>query len=166
LISIKNCRTIQFLCRPFDFDTYDDTARKLLNIIPEEINRDNNRLSPKVVLDQLIKLFDKYVSKYDKKDKFSFIGYNCNKFDMPFLRKFFEKNNHKYFGSYFWFPSVDVMLMASEKLEEKRSEIESFKLSSIAKYLGIEVKEDELHDAMYDIYLTRNIYYKLKRNEF
>jgi DNA polymerase-3 subunit epsilon len=41
----------------------------------------------------------------------------------------------------------------------------SFKLSRVAKTLGIEVDEDRLHDADYDVYLTREIYKTVSRIE-
>lgn len=34
----------------------------------------------------------------------------------------------------------------------------NFKLSTVAATLGIKVEEDKLHDAMYDIYLTKAIF--------
>ena len=36
--------------------------------------------------------------------------------------------------------------------------MENFKLSTVAKTLGIEVKDDSLHNAMYDIELTHEIF--------
>ena len=50
------------------------------------------------------------------------------------------------------------MVLASNKLVERRAEMENFKLSTVAKFLGIQVSEDNLHDAFYDIYLTKAIF--------
>lgn len=36
--------------------------------------------------------------------------------------------------------------------------MENFKLATVAKFMGINVDEEALHDAFYDIYLTREIY--------
>lgn len=36
--------------------------------------------------------------------------------------------------------------------------MENFKLSTVAKTLGVEVKDDSLHNAMYDIDLTKAIF--------
>lgn len=100
----------------------------------------------------------KYVDKYKKTDKFFLVGYNNASFDNQFLRGFFLQNNDQYFGSWFWSNSIDVMVLASNKLVERRAEMENFKLSTVAKFLGIQVSEDNLHDAFYDIYLTKAIF--------
>lgn len=100
----------------------------------------------------------KYVDKFNKKDKFFLVGYNNASFDNQFLRGFFLQNGDNYFGSWFWSNSIDVMVLASNKLVERRAEMENFKLSTVAKFLGIQVSEDNLHDAFYDIYLTKAIF--------
>lgn len=110
-----------------------------------------------------IKILSKYVSKFDKSDKFFLIGYNNNAFDNQFLREFFLRNGDKYFGSWFWSNTIDVMVMASVKLVGVRHQMKDFKLKTVAATLGIEVEEDRLHEAGYDIYLTRQIFLKSLR---
>lgn len=111
-----------------------------------------------VIYDQFVKMLSKYVDKYDTKDKFFLVGYNNAAFDNQFLRGFFLQNGDKYFGSWFWVNSIDVMVMATVALAARRAAMENFKLSTVAAAMGIEVKTDKLHNAMYDIYLTRGIY--------
>lgn len=103
-------------------------------------------------------MLDKYVSKYDKKDKFFLAGYNNASFDNQFLRAWFLQNNDKYFGSYFWSNSIDIMVMATPYLASKRAEMENFKQGTVAKTLGIQVDDSKLHDALYDIEICRAIY--------
>lgn len=103
-------------------------------------------------------MLDKYVSKYDKKDKFFLVGYNNASFDNQFLRAWFVQNGDKYFGSYFWSNSIDVMVLASSCLASKRAEMESFKQGVVAKALGIPVDDSRLHDALYDIEVCKAIY--------
>ena len=99
-----------------------------------------------------------FVNRYKPKDKFSFIGYNAS-FDMNFMRQWFKKLGDKYFGSWFWFPYIDVMTMAADYLVDHRAELDDFKLGTVAAYLGIEWDKDtDLHDALTDIVLTRGIY--------
>jgi len=66
------------------------------------------------------------VDKFDKKDKLHLAGYNIGGFDIPFLRTFFLQNNDKYFGSWFWSDSLDVMVLASLYLKNKRSGMLNF----------------------------------------
>ena len=110
---------------------------------------------------ELVKLLGKYVDKFNKKDKFFLVGYNNASFDNQFLRGFFLQNGDKYFGSWFWANSIDVMVLATLHLADRRQEMENFKLATVAKFMGIEVNENKLHDAGYDIYLTKEIYYRV-----
>lgn len=111
-----------------------------------------------VVYGQFITLLGKYVDKYNKTDKFFLAGYNNASFDNQFLRAWFLQNGDKYFGSWFWSNSIDVMVLATPYLAAKRAQMENFKQSTVATALGIQVDETKLHDALYDIQLCRSIY--------
>ena len=107
---------------------------------------------------KLINMLEKYVDKYNKKDKYFLVGFNNASFDNQFLRGFFLQNGDQYFGSWFWSNSFDVMVLATPYLAANRAEMENFKLATVTKALGIEVSEDNLHDASYDIALTKGIF--------
>lgn len=113
------------------------------------------------VYEQLVAMLLRYVDRYDKTDKFFLVGYNNASFDNDFLRGFFLQNGDNYFGSYFWGNSLDVMVLATTATLGIRHTMPNFKLSTVATTLGIAVEEDKLHDATYDIYLTRAIYDKV-----
>lgn len=118
---------------------------------------------PQVVYKSLVEMLGRHVNKFDKADKFQFVGYNAHSFDMPFMRKFWEKNNDRYFGSWFWYPCLDVMLLWAQILQPIRPELTNFKLMTIAAHAGIEVDESRLHDSQYDIELTRNLWLSAKQ---
>lgn len=107
---------------------------------------------------KIINMLEKYVDRYNKKDKYFLVGFNNASFDNQFLRGFFLQNGDQYFGSWFWSNSFDVMVLATPYLAANRAEMENFKLATVAKALGIEVSEDNLHDASYDIALTKGIF--------
>lgn len=107
---------------------------------------------------QFVAMLGKYVDKFNKKDKFFLVGYNNAAFDNQFLRGFFLQNGDNYFGSWFWANTIDVMVLATAYLAERRPEMENFKLSTVAKFLGVAVSDDSLHNAFYDIELTKAIY--------
>lgn len=111
---------------------------------------------------ELTGILNKYVDKFNKKDKFFKVGYNIAPFDDQFLRAWFVQNGDNYFGSYFWGDAIDLRCIAVNKLKGVRAEMENFKLVTVAKQLGIEVDEEKLHDAMYDIIISREIYQKLQ----
>ena len=110
------------------------------------------------VHNELVAMLGKYVDKFNKKDKFFLVGYNNASFDNQFLRGFFLQNGDNYFGSWLWSNSIDVMVLASQHLATCRHDMENFKLATVAKFMGINVNDEALHDAYYDIYLTREIY--------
>jgi len=109
---------------------------------------------------QIVKMLREYVDPGDKRDKFTMFAYNAD-FDYGFLRTWWEKNNSPFFGSYVWYPPVDVMTKAAEVLQPERHLLKNMKLKTVAKYLGINVDESKLHDAFYDIELTRDVYHRL-----
>lgn len=110
------------------------------------------------VYQDITKMLARYVDKYDKNDKFFLVGYNNASFDNQFFRAFFVQNEDNYFGSWFWSSSIDVMVLASYYLMDQRPKMIDFKLETVAKTLGIELNPERLHDAQYDIHLTREIF--------
>ena len=107
---------------------------------------------------KFIKIVSNHCDKYNKVDKMYLCGYNNAAFDNQFLREFFLRQGDKYFGSWFWSNSLDVMVFASMLLSRKRASMENFKLKTVAKACGIEVDEEQLHDALYDVKLTKQIF--------
>lgn len=151
----KEEETFNFHIKPFDSDQVDPKALAVNNLTLEQINEFE---SPRTVHHKLCSLLRKYVDPYDKTDKYHFVGYNSHAFDMPFMREFWTKCRDKFFGSYFWYPSIDVMLIAAHYLKLKRPYMKDFKLMTVAERLGIQVDKTKLHDALYDIELTRDVY--------
>jgi len=146
-----------FNVRPFEGALIDTKALEIAKVTKEQIMAypDMN-----TVYKQLIELLSTYVDRFNRKDKFFLVGYNNRSFDDPFFRKFFQRNKDKYFGSWFWSVSLDVMPLAGLILKPEIKNMENFKLVTVAKKLGINVDESKLHDARYDIYLTKKIYDK------
>jgi len=108
---------------------------------------------------KFIKLLDSTVNKYDKKDKLFLAAFNAT-FDDGFLRRLFEKCGNKFYGSYFWWPPLDVAILAAEYLKETRHTMPDFKLSTVyATIFGTPFID--AHDALADIKATREIYLKV-----
>ena len=121
-----------------------------------------NELSYREGYDKFVALVSKHVDRYDKSDKMFLAGYNNASFDNDFLRQFFADNGDKYFGSYFWADPIDVRVLAAYELMSERKNMVDFKLMTVAKHLGIAIDESKLHDAVYDIKITREILQKIK----
>lgn len=113
------------------------------------------------VKEEFSAMLSKYVDKYDKTDKFFLCGYNNAPFDNQFLRAWFVQCGDNYFGSWFWPNAIDVMVLAAQALMEQRPMMQNFKLATVAKQVGVELDESKCHDALYDIYLTYEVYKRL-----
>lgn len=147
-----------FKVRPKEGAIYDPAALEVGKVTKEQLEA---YPSMREVFQKLLAMLDKYVSKYDKTDKFFLVGYNISHFDNQFLRQFFIDSDNKYFGSYFWPNSLDCMVLATPYLMEKRKEMVNFKQATVAQALGIAIEADKLHDAAYDIVLCHAIYDKV-----
>ncbi|MBE0501118.1 MAG: 3'-5' exonuclease [Desulfuromonadales bacterium] len=165
--------SFDYYLRPYPTDQIEEAALAVTGIDRRQFlpASDPNALKlpgqlfedPQVIYQRLVELLGKHVNKFDKADKFQFIGYNAHSFDMPFMRKFWEKNGDRYFGSWFWYPCLDVMLLWAQILQPVREELSNFKLMTIAAYAGIEVDQSRLHDSQYDIELTRTLWLSAKQ---
>lgn len=105
------------------------------------------------------KMLAKYVDRFDPSDKFTLIGYN-SRFDDDFMRAWFKRCNDKFYGSYFFWPALDVANMVAVKYRKVRGQFPDFKLMTVAKHLKIEVDESRAHDAVYDTAITKSLYNK------
>ena len=143
----------------FPNDEIDDEALNVTGMTREEIL---SKQSPLTFYASLKSTLLSHVNKFDKTDKFHFIGYNA-KFDEGFLRSWFKKCGDRFFGSYFHFPIIDVAQIASMKILTNSLERpkENFRLGTVCRHFGIDFDEDEAHDAMFDIRKTRELFYKL-----
>ena len=106
---------------------------------------------------ELKKILAKYVNPFDKTDKFFFVGFKNASFDDDFMKKLFDLNDTG-FWLYFWPSSIDVSVLAAQYLINIRHTMPSFKLHRVAKTLGIPVEDEKLHDAFYDVELTKAVY--------
>ena len=115
----------------------------------------------KDIYNKLIEVLSRHVDKFNKNDKMFLAGYNNSSFDNNFLRGFFLQNGDKYFGSWFWSNSIDVMVLATPYLSHLRETMPDFKQSTVAKFLDIDVNDSLLHDANYDLVLCKEMYKKV-----
>lgn len=154
---------------PFQGQELDPEALAVTGITVEEIA---GYRDPYSVLNEIKRMLDKYVSFWDKTDKFHVVGYN-SRFDEDFFRQFFRncsetQKDYQYgngYGSYFWTPSIDVMQIAAHKLMEKRGELllPNFKLKTVCE--AFEIGEADWHDALEDIKATIKLYKYLEKND-
>ncbi|MDL2222312.1 3'-5' exonuclease [Parabacteroides sp. OttesenSCG-928-N08] len=158
VIDGKSRESFNYRIQPHPKSIIDDAALRVAHVTREQIQ---GYPPMQQVYREFTDMLGKYVDKFDKKDKFFLVGYNNSSFDNNFLKAFFVQNGDDFFYSWFWVNSIDVMVLASHHLMQKRHLMPDFKLETVANTLGIQTKRERLHDAEYDIYLTKEIYYRL-----
>ena len=151
----KTVETFDFKVQPNPKAIIEDAA-----LAVGEVTREQIMAYPPMgqVYTQLVGMLGKYVDKFNKADKFHLVGYNNRGFDDNFFRGFFLQNGDKYFGSWFWADSIDVLVLASTFLADRRAELRDFKLATVADFLGIDTTAGKLHDASFDIFVTKAVF--------
>lgn len=157
IVAGRDEEPFNFRVAPFPKDDIDDEALKKNGVSRSRMRRYRK---PSRVYHELSELLGRYVDKYDPRDKVFFVGYNA-KFDMDFLRRFWVKNEDKYFSSWFWHPPLDLMALAAFLLSPRRALLADFKLATVAEHLGVPLENP--HEAGSDIAATRSLYEQLIR---
>lgn len=153
-------------CKPHQRDIVEDEALKVHGMSYKQIM---SFADPTVTYFQLLRIFDRYIDKYDPKDKFINGGKNIQ-FDKNMLHNFFMKNGtpapkagcqgDPYLFSYLSPSDLDAQHLACQ-LEMYRNEkiFPDHKLQTMCDILGVELTG--AHDAMADIHATREVTLKM-----
>lgn len=145
-----------FHCQPVNWENIEPVSFEKTQMSIEKLKE---LPMPQELYTKFVELLNKYVDRYNKEDKFFLAGHNVQ-FDLEFLRNFFIKMGDNYFGSYFFYKTIDLMYFATILHTAGLINLSSWKLGDIANYLCIETSEN-LHNAEYDIDLTRKCFCKL-----
>lgn len=150
--------------QPFENDVIEDGALEVNHITRAELFT-ADRFIPKHAKKLMDEYLGKHVDKFDTKDKFMFVGFRAG-FDSDFTRAFFSKNGDNYYGSWFWVPPLDVMVLAAYLMQRVRHKLPNFKLRTVYEYLHPEKEgiwtEENWHDSMFDIERTIDIEKRLR----
>lgn len=156
IINGKEQERFNLYSRPTNFDNISQEALEKNNMTIEKLKQ---LPEPNETFNKFKSVLAKYVNQYDINDKFYLAGQNV-KFDLDFLKKFFLKNNDNFFGSWFYYYTIDLMSLAIILHTAGLITFKNFKLETIAKELDIECDKN-LHDASVDIDLARKCFCRL-----
>jgi len=155
----KLTEEFDFRMRPFPEDVIDREAMKVHGVTEDEVKQ---WLPPAKAHEGFIELLSRYVDRYEKTDKLHWVGYNAY-FDVDVTREWFKKNNDRYFGSWFFHPPLDVMLLAAYALRAERPRIPNFSLTTVAEHIGVTVDKEKAHGALYDAKLAKDVFVQVER---
>lgn len=145
-----------FNCQPDDYDVIDPEALEVNGLTVEKLKTFD---PPEVVYKRLLEIFEKYIDKYDKTDKFYPAGQNVV-FDIEFLSEFFKRRGDDFFGSWQNWRCIDSRFVANFFAYAGIIDVESVKLAALCDYFGIKLKA---HDAMSDVRASRKIIYEMEK---
>lgn len=142
---------------PGDVELHESAIEKS-GVSAEYISKQDNH---KEVFEEFVELLDDYIDRFDKNDKFLFYAYN-SKFDESFIRRWFERNNHKYYGSYFYSNSIDIMSLVGHVLASLRMKVPKFNLETICSVFNVNLSDS--HRAHADIGATYKLVKVLEKD--
>ncbi len=137
--------------------SYDNISQEALNVNKRTIEEIKTYQSSYDGYKQIINIFNKYIDKYNKNDRFSPAGYNIG-FDREFLQQFFLKHNNKYCWSYVDYHLLDPMPVLMMLTLKGSLKMYNHKLITACENFGITINA---HDALSDIRATRELTYKI-----
>jgi len=137
--------------------SYDNVSQKALDINRSTIDKIKTYQSSYDGYKQIINVFNKYIDKYDKNDRFSPAGYNVG-FDREFLQQFFLKHNNKFCWGYVDYNAIDPMPILRMLTLKGSLKMSNHKLITACENFKIPINT---HDALSDIRATRELAYKL-----
>lgn len=149
-----------FQIMPFDTDYLSIEAAKVNGWTSERLKASKEHKDPLDVKTRFTDVLDKHCDKFNPQDKYIFVGWNA-KFDADFLRSWFHKCGDPYYGSWFWEPVLDLRPILMFLRPELRPKLPNFKLQTVCNALGLG-EQGAVHDAAWDIKLTRDIYHLLR----
>ena len=135
---------------PFDYAAIDPKA---LGIHGYTVDALKTFPHPREVHGSFCSLLSRYIDKFNRSDKFCPVGYNV-RFDVDFMKNFFDKCGDKYFGSWFNWKLVDPLSRLYELDYERKIALPDYKLSTVCTHFNIPLKA---HDALSDIRATREL---------
>lgn len=141
-------------CQP---RSYNNISPEALEVNHYTVDKLKELDDPDKVHADFVRLLERHVSRYDPQSKYFFYAWNAP-FDEAFIRAFLGKAGNKYFGSWFFHPSIDIRVLAGEHFLKERHDMTAFHLNTVARKLGILIKEDKLHNASHDAELAYKIY--------
>jgi len=143
---------------PHDGAVLDPTALKVNGKTEEELTGASlTRPASEDAFASFVAFLEEHVNQYDKTDKLIFAAYNAP-FDEGFVRSWFDRNSHSYFGSFFWNPSLCIMNFAMAYFADARPAFPRFNLQTLCELNKLGWDDQAAHDAAYDNEMAIKLY--------
>lgn len=127
----------------------------VLEKFPPDMKEINSRPSQRTVFLRFIDEIEHFVDKYNKDDKAYFVAWNAVH-DEGFVREWFNRQNHKFYGALFFPMHIDVLNILNYLTTGIY--LDTYKLGEVCKLFGIPYDETKLHTADTDAELVRALF--------
>jgi len=160
-INGKEVASANIKIRPHEGAVIDPGALKVTGLTKDELYDDPERLTPLEAYWRFMEMWGfKRGAFVRQADRVQLAGYNSLAFDNRFLQALGRRAGDNYtYAKYHW-PGIDVASIACAGLRSCRGFMKDFKLMTVAKELGVNV-DGQAHDALFDVHVTRELYYKI-----
>lgn len=145
--------------KPDKFDNISEQSLKINRTTVEELQ--SRELSQKQFLLDLTSMILRHVDRKNKYDFLTPAGHNVG-FDVGFLKSLFRKYNKlEFYESLFDYHVLDTSFLGiSTHYLNKNLKNTHYGLCPTSESFGLDVNRSELHGAMYDTKLSRNLFRK------
>jgi len=147
--------TFDFKIKPFNFSSISKDAL-IVNGFSLELCK--SFPDPMKVYEEFKNILNKYVDRFNKRDKFYVCGYNVH-FDLNFLDYFFRKNNDVFFYAYCNRKYLDPLPILYFLDYKNRICLNNYRLETVCRYFNINIKA---HDSLSDVRATYKLLKKLR----
>lgn len=120
--------------------------------------------SPALACSRLRHTLEKYVRGCERDDLLVICDFGGGHGDNLALSRFFIRNGHTDFDKCFWRSDIDVRQLAADFLLEDCQKLGEFDRHTVAVRLGINPDPSREHDALYNAWLTYEIYKRVSVN--
>lgn len=152
-INKKVYEKFNFKIKPWE--QINESMRKSTEIHGISIDEMMSYEDEKIVYPKIVAMFDKYIDKYNPRDKLVPVGQNI-KFDIDMLFQLFYRQGDKYLGSYLNFSKRKDLLPLIQTLRAMgKITLDNSKLETICKHFNVEFRA---HDAFDDIIATGKVF--------
>lgn len=152
---------IDIKLRPHEGANIDTKALAVTGLTIEELMEDPERISPKEGYWRFMRFceFTPGMRVYAE-SRIHRAGYNILAFDNKMLEALGARAGDNYTYAKFHWPGIDVASIACAALRQKRGRMKDFKLMSVARAFDIDT-DGQAHDALFDVRVTRALYYEV-----
>ena len=147
--------------RPFEGAYLDPAALAVTGLSVDDLMNDPARLDPREAYWKFLEFCGfRPGRRVETSDRIHRAGYNIMGFDNRFLDKLGVRSGDKWCFAKFHWPGIDVASIACAALRQKRGRMKDFKLMSVARAFDIDT-DGQAHDALFDVRVTRDLYYEI-----